>query len=556
MTESARATVAAIVEHWAVPGGAVLAVDKHRELFSYRFGHADVSAGIPVAAHHLFEIGSISKVFNAIAILQLARRGLIRLDDPISAVLEWLPEPLHADGITIERLLTHTAGLVASTEALPDELGQVAAFTGAVSSAAPGTFFHYSNLGFLLLGQAARQVSGQGLPELVREQILAPLQMNSTITCVTHDDYSSLARGYQSLRDDRPWTPGEALVQAPWLEVAGSDGNIAATVSDLAIFARMLLGRGTLGQTTILHPIEFDTMIGSTAPDGEDILPLPGVPPTETSRYGLGVNVERAGGHTVLSHGGGMVGYASFLLADLDDELAVCVVTNANGDSPIAEAVARSVAAELRSPGSVDTVGLTPQWWPEAVEQQGYVGEFVDESPDSAGLEGPRSIRVTVEERSRDRVRLALEWADEREPLQRTWTRGAVVRARSLAKYSLTYGDNSWRWGPRTFTRAGTPVPADPSGAELESFCGHYRSYSPWYTNFRVVSRRSQLFLIAPGGVEAPTDDSELIALGERTFRVGADPRLPERITFGPPVNGMSAWAIRDGCQYSRSFTD
>ncbi len=556
MTESTRATVAAIAEHWAVPGGAVLAVDKHRELFSYRFGHADVSAGIPVEPQHLFEIGSISKVFNAIAILHLARRGLIRLDDPVSAILDWLPEPLRAEGITIERLLTHTAGLVASAEALPDEQGQVAAFTGAVSTAAPGTFFHYSNLGFLLLGQAARQVSGHGLTELVREHILAPLQMTSTITYVTHDDYLSLARGYQALRDDRPWIPGDAQVQAPWLEVAGADGNIAATVSDLAIFARMLLGRGALGQTTILQPTEFDTMIGSTAPDGEDVLVLPGVPPTDTSRYGLGVNVECSDGRTVLTHGGGMVGYASFLLADLDDELAVCVVTNANGDSPIAEAIARSVATELRSPGSVDIAGMTPQWWPEAVEQHGYVGEFIDDSADSAGLEGPQSIRIAVEERSRDRLRLTLECADGRKPLLRTWTRGAVVQARSLAKYSLNYRDDSWHWGPRTFTRVGASASVDPSGAELESLCGHYRSYSPWYTNFRVVLRRGRLFLIAPGGVEAPTDDAELVALGGRTFRIGADPRLPERITFGPPVNGITAWANRDGCQYSRAFTD
>lgn len=548
-------TVAAIAEAWAVPGGAVLAVDKHRELFSYRFGHADVAAGIPVAAHHLFEIGSISKVFNAIAVLQLARRGLIRLDDPVGTVLEWLPDPLRANGITIERLLTHTAGLVASTEALPDELGQVAAFTGPVSPAAPGTFFHYSNLGFLLLGQAARQVCGRGLDEVVREQILVPLQMNSTIARVTHEDYSRLARGYQPLHDDRPWTPGEPLVVAPWLEVAGSDGNIAATVSDLAIFARMLLGRGTVNDTSILHPDDFDIMIGSTAPDGEDILSLPGVAATESSRYGLGVNVERAGGRTVLSHGGGMVGYASFLLVDLDDEVAVCVVTNANGDSPIAEAIARSVAAELRSPGSVDTEGLTPHWWPAAVAQ-GYAGEFTDESSDSAALEGPRSILVTAEEHSGDRVRLTLEWAGGREPLLRTWTRGAVVQAPALAKYSLNYHDDSWHWGPRTFTRVGTPTAAAPSEADLEPFCGHYRSYSPWYTNFRVVLRRGRLFLIAPGGVEAPTDDAELIAVGDRTFRVGADPRLPERISFGPTVGGVAAWATRDGCRYSRSFTD
>ncbi|WP_328352983.1 beta-lactamase family protein [Mycobacterium sp. NBC_00419] len=553
MSESARALAATIAEHWAVPGGVVVAVDRDRELFTHRFGHADVSAGIPVAAQHLFEIGSISKVFNAIAILQLARRGLIRLDEPLGAVLDWLPEPLRAEGITVERLLTHTAGLVASTEALPDELGQVATFTGSVSPAAPGSFFHYSNLGFLLLGQVTREVSGRRIVDLVREHILAPLKMTSTITCVTHADYASLARGYQALHDDQPWSPGDALVQAPWLEVAGADGNIAATASDLAVFARMLLGRGTVDHTTILEPTEFETMVGSTAPAGEDVLSLAGVAATETSRYGLGINVEQVAGRTVVSHGGGMVGYASFLLADLDDGIAVCVLTNANGDSPIAEAIARSVAAELKSPGSVDTAGLLPQWWPASVESDGYVGEFIDMAAKS---DEPRSIRITVEERSGDRVRLALEFGGKREPLLRTWTRGAVVRNLSLARFSLTFQDDAWHWGPRTFARAGTPTPPDMPSGELESFCGHYRSYTPWYTNFRVVLRQGRLVLIAPGGVEAPTDDCELVPLGWRTFRIGADPRLPERITFGPPVNGTTPWVERDGCRYSRAFTE
>jgi CubicO group peptidase (beta-lactamase class C family) len=278
MTDTARAIAAAIAEQWAVPGGAVVAVDRRGELFAHRFGYADLVAGIPVGPHHLFEIGSISKIFTSIVTLRLARRGLIALDDPVGAVLDWLPETLRGAGITIERLLNHTAGLVAGVDAVPDEIGQAAAFTGTVSPAEPGTFFHYSNLGFILLGLVARHVSGRPLPDLVRDEILRPLGMTSTVARVTHDDYPSLARGYQPLYDDRPWAPGDPLVQAPWLEVAGADGNIAATASDMARFARMLLGRGTLEGTTVLDAPDFEAMVTSTAPEGEDIPMLPGVP--------------------------------------------------------------------------------------------------------------------------------------------------------------------------------------------------------------------------------------------------------------------------------------
>ncbi|CAN5715687.1 hypothetical protein BH09ACT8_BH09ACT8_12340 [soil metagenome] len=561
MSDSARAVVAAIAEHWAVPGGAVLAVDRHGEVFSHRFGHADVAASIAVAPQHRFEIGSISKVFTSIAVLQLVGAGLLRLDEPIGAVLDWLPTSLRGDGITVGRLLNHTAGLVASVDAVPDEIAQVTTFAGDVSAAPPGTFFHYSNLGFVVLGLAVRHVAGRPLVDLVRTDILAPLEMTSTIACVTHDDYGSLARGYQPPRDDQPWVPRDAVVAAPWLEVAGADGNIAATVSDLGRFARMLLGRGTLDGTTILSAADFDTMVKSVAPDGEDVLALAGVPATESSRYGLGINVERTGGHTVLSHGGGMVGYASFLLADLDDGIAVCVVTNANGDTPVAEAMARSVAAELTAPGTVKLDALDPHLWDaRLVENLNCTGEFVDATTGSASSGGPSEIEVRADRRGDDLVALSVQCDGQRAPLLRTWSGAAVTPMRSLRRFAFTFDDGAWLWGPRMFTRADAPSPAaptaDPPASGLGPFCGHYRAYSPWFTNFRVVLRRGRLLLIAPGGVEAPADEAELVALSGSTFRIGADPRLPERITFGTPVGAVAPWADRDGCRYSRAFTD
>lgn len=557
MSESIRAVIEAVAEKWAVPGGAVVVVDRRGEVFSHRFGHADVAEDIPVAPHHRFEIGSISKVFTSIVVLRLCRLGLVQLDEPVCSSLDWLPEPLRADDITIRRLLNHTAGIVASVDALPDEIAQVASFTGEVSPAPPGTFFHYSNLGYILLGLVVRQVSGRRLVELVRELVLEPLGMTSTIACVTHADYPSMARGYQPLHDDRPWAPGGALAGAPWLEVAGADGNVAATVSDLGRFARMLLGRGTLDDALVLEGADFSTMTTSTAPDGEDVLALPGVPPTDTSRYGLGINVERADGRTVLSHGGGMVGYASFLWADLDEGVAVCVVTNANGDSPVAEAIARCVAAERRVPGTVHPEALDPRWWPASLlEHEGLVGRFTDDTKGLASQAGPSEIEVRIEDRDGDRIALSVECDGERAPLMRTWSGRAVTSNGSLSRFALAFDTGSWRWGPLEFTRTGGPVPFTAPVEGSESFCGHYRSYTPWFTNFRVVLRHGRLFLVAPGGVEAPADEIELVHLSGSTFRIGADPRLPERVTFGPRAGAVVPWADRDGCRYSRAFTE
>lgn len=555
MSASARAVVEEIARHWAVPGGAVLAVDRDGiELLSHRWGHADVAADVPVAPEHLFEIGSISKAFTAIAVLRLVRRGLLRLQDPVAEVLDHLPKPLRDRDVTIERLLTHTAGLVASVDAVPDEIGQVTTFAGGVSPAGAGSFFHYSNLGYVLLGQVVAHVTGRPLAEMLAAEVLGPLGMTSSIAAVTHDDYATLARGYQPLRDDQPWTPGDLQVAAPWMEVAGADGNVAAPIGELARFARMLLGRGTLAGTTILTEAEFVTMTTTTAPDGEDVLALRGVPPTDGSRYGLGINVERAAGRTILTHGGGMVGYASFLYADLDAGVAVCVVTNANGDSPVAEAIARGVAAELRVPGVVDVAGLDPRWW-HVDCLAGRVGDFVAGASAGDRDAGPSRITVTVSQREGEYVRLAVACDGDDAPLLRTWNRGAVTPLPALRRFSLRFAAGTWQWGSRTFSARPTAAGVTSVHDAWEPCCGHYRSYSPWFTNFRVVVRGERLLLIAAGGVEAPADELDLIPLGDGTFRVGADPRLPERIRFGPAVNGRSPWADRDGCRYSRAFT-
>ena len=84
---------------------------------------------------------------------------------------------------------------------------------------------------------------------------------------------------------------------------------------------------------------------------------------------------------------------------------------------------------------------------------------------------------------------------------------------------------------------------------------GHYRSYSPWYPTLRIVRRAGQLLLAAPGGVEAPSEEEELVELAPGVFRIGSDPSIPERLTVGPIVDGVAVSVERDGCIYSRTFT-
>lgn len=555
--------IQAIADAWAIPGGIVVATDRTGVVFEQAFGFADLEGQVAATKDHLFEIGSISKIMTATVVLQLVQRGLLSLDQAASTILEELPAALSSPTITVERLLRHSAGLVSGVDAMPDQWAQVGAFRGVISNAEPGEFFHYSNLGYILLGLMVERVSGRRLVDLVGERILDPIGATDSIARVTFADRRRLARGYQPLHEDLAWVPGDALVAAPFLEVDGADGSVATTGRDLAAFARMLLNRGSADNgDPVLEPSSFEAMTALLAVGGEDLLGLRGLPVSEGSRYGLGINLEQCGGSPILTHGGGMIGYASFLLVDPAAGFAVVALTNANGDGPVAEAIARSVAAILAGSNDAQSGSLSPELW-RAAGTVGRSGDNVRPRILTEAMLGTFAATVgTLEVRSiTDRdglVRAEIEFDGHTAPLQWDWGPRALTRLPGLKPYPLEFLSDSWCWGEQVFrpiTDTLTAVLHTEAATELHPFCGHFRSYSPWFTNFRTVVRGSQLMLIAAPGVEAPSEDVVLVPLGHGVFRMGADPRLPERLAFGPPINGASQWADRDGCRYSRSFT-
>ena len=373
---------------------------------------------------------------------------------------------------------------------------------------------------------------------------------------VTHDDRASMATGHWPLHDDRPWVVGDPITAATWFEVAAADGNIAANSLELAQLVRLLLGSGELDGRRIVSEAAMARIAEPTAPGGEDIVEWGECPGAQDSRYGLGINVERIDGHVCLTHGGGMVGYASFVLADRDAGIGVAVLTNGNGDAPAAQMLARvahqvfrAIAEGRELPSTPDpSAGLRVSELTEAMS-----GEFVGVSHEGAVL------RISVMAGPSDDVSISSGGVSGR--LMRTWSSRYVTDHPGLRTFALNFDGTCWTYGP--FVLAPASPAAEASTAEdrapfderLSAYVGHYRCYSPWYTNFRIVARGGRLFLVAPGGVEAPGEDCELVDMTEGVFRIGADPWLPERLVAGPVVNGQAVTVTRDGCTYSRAFT-
>jgi D-alanyl-D-alanine carboxypeptidase len=320
----------------ATPGAAVAICDRERLLGVWSHGHADPAAGTPVTERTMFEIGSISKSFTAICLVRRWERGELDLDVEVANLLPWFP----LEGITVHHLLSHTGGLPCSLGDPPSPGFEVLML--AESARAPaGERFWYSNVGYQALGFVLERLTGEPFADTYRREIFAPLALEHTEPVITNAVRSRLAVGHEASDDSWPWTLGEPLAPATWLEYRGADGSICATVADLAGYGRMLLNDGA----GVLSAEGFERL---TTPVVED--------PEEGCWYGYGLNLRTVAGRRWIGHSGGMVGHHAQLWCDRDAGLVAAAVVNGPAGAAVLAEHALRVAAgdEVGNPGLDD----------------------------------------------------------------------------------------------------------------------------------------------------------------------------------------------------------
>ena len=267
-----RAKVDEILSRWPAVGLAVGVVrDGSLESF-YGHGVADIASGTPITENTVFRIGSISKTFTAIAVMQLWEQGLVELDAPANDYLrayELIPAKASWRPATVRHLLTHTAGvpkLVRPSRALFSgwfgesvKLGKPVPALGEFYDGAlrlvvePGTTFNYTDHSFATLGQIVEDISGQPLDRYLREHIFEPLGMAETDLLRSERVTSRLATGYR-LRSDG----AKAVTDRQWVTAAAS--SIYSTPSDMARYLAALLGGGSGEHGSMLKPETLATM--------------------------------------------------------------------------------------------------------------------------------------------------------------------------------------------------------------------------------------------------------------------------------------------------------
>ncbi|HWM22625.1 MAG TPA: serine hydrolase domain-containing protein [Ilumatobacteraceae bacterium] len=227
--------------------GAVLVARDGKVLLEDAWGLADRESGTPNTPDTKFRVGSLNKMFTAIATLQLVEAGQLELDDTIGEHLVDYPNEEVAANVTVLHLLTHAGGtgdifgaeFDSNRLELREHQDYVDLFGPRPLAFEPGTSHEYSNYGFVLLGALIEAVTGQSYYDYVRTNVFEPAGMTSTDSLPETDDVPNRAVGYTD--SDDGWTPNtDALL---WRGIAAGGGY--STVGDLMRFAQAL-SAGTL----------------------------------------------------------------------------------------------------------------------------------------------------------------------------------------------------------------------------------------------------------------------------------------------------------------------
>ena len=490
------------------------------------YGYADMKAGARVVPETMFEIGSISKSFVSLTLMQLRDEGKLDLNKPIVEYLPWLKINSKFAAITTHHILTHSAGLPGAPLLLDALLGEL--WTGYE----PGKRFLYSNTGYNILGFLIEAIDRRPFAEAMRARMLTPLGMTASSPIITNDLRRGMAIGYEPLNEGKPFPLNGPLGEAQWLEVDIAAGSVASTPADMAKYMRMLLNRGALPKGRLISEESF-ALFTKPAIDS----PYRGEP----AGYGYGLWVSDIGGHTRLRHTGGMVAFSSSIDVDLTGHVGAFASVNANlrGYRPVA---VTKYAVELFN-ASADGKPLpdapAPPPSPDEVKNAAdYAGAYTS-------LDGKKL------ELAADGNKLVLVVPNRRVVLERAGVDRFIVKHPDFDTYLLgfvrenqqvtqAYHGANWYLGekytgPKTFE----------TKKEWEGFAGHYNNDSPWYGDTRIVMRKGQLFV---EGVQP------LVPRGDGKFGIG-DADGPDWMTFESMVDGRAMRLNFSGIIFRRVFT-
>jgi CubicO group peptidase (beta-lactamase class C family) len=300
--------------------GSVLVAENGKVVFKKGYGMANMEWSIANTPDTKFRLGSITKQFTAMLVMQLVEKGKLKVNDKITTYLPDYPKA-NGDKITVHHLLTHTSGIPNYTnfpkffENLSRDPYTTEAFLKQFSELPlefeTGSTFNYSNSGYFLLGALIEKVTGKPYAQVLQEQILTPLQMKDTGYDLYEPILVKRAAGYEK--------KGPNYVNAAYLDMSipYAAGSLYSTVEDLYLWDQALYTDKLISASS--KAILFTPFLSNYA-------------------YGWGVSKMKMGelkdSLLTIGHGGGINGFNT-LITRLPKDKQLVVLLNNTGDAPL-----------------------------------------------------------------------------------------------------------------------------------------------------------------------------------------------------------------------------
>jgi CubicO group peptidase (beta-lactamase class C family) len=510
----------------SVPGMVVGITDRKETQKVIVHGFSDLKRKTALTPDSLFAIGSISKSFTAIALMQLLDEGRFDPRAPITRYLPWFKVNSTFAPITGHHLLSHTAGLPNYFADLASSRFAAYALREFQPSYAPGAHYWYSNTGFQILGYVLESVEHAPYHTLIERRVLQPLGMTASFAVI--DDSQRAAMPVSYVR----WPYDDTYVEAPWFEYSAADGSILSTAADMCAYTRFILNRGTTTHGRLLTEKSFERL---TTPVLEN--------------YAYGLRVQQSDGDTFIGHGGSIAGFNSSITADMNDGFAVVFLSNGGLDPALDQWVVSVLKAAYRGQPFGDPPPRQPATQTLTLSQyvgtyraaDGHAIEFVAAGSGVALRQGNAIVPLTP--MGTDTFRTPTNDSNLFPFIFGRTAGHADAKVAEVSHGAEWYANDAYA-GAKSNT---TPP-------EYLAYVGHYENHSPEGPEARIFVRNGRLMALVEGEVPE-TSNHALDPVRQGVFRP-AEPRYnPERYRFDTIVEGHALRLIISGTPLYRVET-
>jgi CubicO group peptidase (beta-lactamase class C family) len=299
------------------PGGVFMVAKNGKTIYQKAFGKANLELDANLSTESVFQIGSMTKQFTAIAILMLEEQGKINVQNTVS---KYIPDYPAGDKITIHHLLTHTSGIkdftkmksirdIAQKEMTPKMI--VDFFKNEPVDFAPGEKFDYNNSGYVLLGYLIELVSGGTYEDFIKENIFKKIGMNQSNYATDRQIINKRAYGYHKKEY------GYVNKSVINFSVPFSSGSLMSSAND------MLKWQNALNQNILLKTENSQKAFSKYKLNSG-----------ETFTYGYGWHIKELNGTPVREHGGSIFGFKSMGVYIPSEDIYVLGLSNCDCNSP------------------------------------------------------------------------------------------------------------------------------------------------------------------------------------------------------------------------------